>query len=153
MKVCEFRRWFIFFLWTKLALCNVFHGGWCDNDVNTCNPPPNGAYERCEMCICENLNKFVPGATGCSNNNILYACYISYRSTDNPPIVGCQVELKTSWLIGFIAASSFVCTLFCIAIGVYYCSSCKRSHSKVNYQIDENSDEEEDLEINSDPTK
>lgn len=147
MAVSQMLKFFMCLLWTQDALGNVFTGGWCNDDVDTCNPSPNGAYERCKMCMCENLNKFVPGATGCSNNNILYACYISYRSLDNPPVVGCQVKLKTSWLVGFVASSSFVCALFCIAMGIYFCFYCKRSHSKINYQIDESFKKEEDLEV------
>lgn len=145
-------RWIIILMVITTAKCNVFVGGWCGNDVNSCNPPSNGGYSRCEMCMCENLHKFVPGSSGCSDNNILYSCYISYRSVDDPPVVGCRVELKTAWLIGFIGTTSCVCSLLCFALGFYFCANYKKYHSKINYHIEDNHHDidEEDLELATD---
>ena len=128
----------------------VFSGGWCGNDVSSCNPPENGEFSRCDMCMCSNLNKFVNGIDSCSNNHILYACYISYRSIDDPAVVGCKVKLKTPWLIGFILGSCFICSLICLGIGIYSTSYCK-SFKKINsYQIEEKQIEEaHDLEFTS----
>lgn len=135
----------------KYLASNVFDGGWCGDDVSKCNPPENGDFLRCDMCMCKNLNKFVLGIDPCSNNHILYACYISYRSIEDPPVVSCKVELKKSWFLGFVLGSCFVCSLICLGIGAYSIKYFKTSKKIDSYKvevIEEKKIEQQENEIN-----
>mmetsp|Transcript_26723 Transcript_26723/g.39692 ORF Transcript_26723/g.39692 Transcript_26723/m.39692 type:complete len:147 (+) Transcript_26723:212-652(+) len=94
-------------------------GGWCGNSVHECKLLDKGEWTRCDMCMCEKLDKFVRDAPRCSANNELYACFISYENFGDNSAVGCKTEMKRAWVIGLTVGFSFLCASICCILAYF----------------------------------
>jgi hypothetical protein len=72
-------------------------------------------FVKCDMCCCEDL---FDGNKCTTENQDIYNCFIKYtpKSNSSLPTLDCKVNIKTSWITGFIVISAFVC---CCCFGIF----------------------------------